>query len=227
MKRHKLCLLSLIGSMFFSFCTVLGAAYAPFGTEFGEISPSGTLGYLPYFLVLAVFFYTVLFRILNRDYTLRTQTSSSRLASLFQKHPFLFSFLLILIAWIPYTLVYYPGNATVDAMNEINMAMGYKAMTNKHPVLDTLIYGALYSLGSRVSDNFSVFLIVLVQSVLLSAAFSLCICRVLQLTGRIGFAGVALLYFGLNPTWGFYGKQLLKIHHTVLFLSSFPSVSST
>lgn len=63
------------------------------------------------------------------------------------------SFMVILIAWIPYMVAYYPGTSFGDTSTQIEMFLSYiqgKAfLQDHHPVFDTILFGGFIWIGQR------------------------------------------------------------------------------
>ena len=61
--------------------------------------------------------------------------------------------ILLLIAWIPYFLTYYPGILTADSCVQIEQALGLRNLTNHHPILHTGIISIFINFGIKVIKN--------------------------------------------------------------------------
>lgn len=85
----------------------------------------------------------------------------------FDKHPVLFSSLLIYLFWIPYIIAYFPGVLHYDGYWQLKMYYGFQDWTTHHPVFSTLLMGKIMDLGKTFgSDNLGVFFYTLPQSFL-------------------------------------------------------------
>ena len=101
-------------------------------------------------------------------------------------HIFRNTFLLFFLFWLPYMILRYPGLLMGDSMDQLLQALGYMDDTasklilinpdfylnNHHPVLHTLLMGALFRLGSMVSDNLGIFLNMLAQYLYTTVTFA-------------------------------------------------------
>ena len=65
---------------------------------------------------------------------------------------FLFSFIILIICWLPYLLSYMPGGVFVDAYSIIDQATGDAHLNNHHPVLYTFIWRLFFRLFGSLSD---------------------------------------------------------------------------
>jgi len=133
-----------------------------------------------------------------------TKTSGRWIDKNFQ----LVAFVAILLAWSPYLIVFWPGSVPHDGYYQINMAYGISDMSNHHPYLLSYFMGALVALGRIVSDNFGIFVCVLVLSLIEALCFSR-ICKIIShWSSKIAF--VSVLFFMFVPMWGSYAEAVIK-----------------
>ena len=110
-----------------------------------------------------------------------------KINNFFNKHPFIFSMILILISWAVYMIAFYPTIMTIDGYNQLKAFFNIKnyysdtvillsenvLLTNHHPVLHTLLMAGLLKLGRLFgNDNLGLFFYSIVQIVILSSALS-------------------------------------------------------
>ena len=207
MKKKRICALSLFGGLFFAACTVMGTVYAAAGDTPGTLLTETNRGNIFIAAFLTVVFCFVLRRLLHRDYTVLEDPASG---GFFCRHTLLISFGVLLLAWTPYFVICYPGSVSYDACRQFEMLMGVQPLTNKHPVISTLLLGLFFRLGRGVNDNFGIFTVVLAQSALNAAAFALCVRRILKLTGSRRAAAAGLAFFALNPVWPLFQQAIIK-----------------
>ena len=108
-KKKSLKVLSLI----LAFFMIFGNSFMQVGSTtlifknigYFLISVVMFIGYYYLFLVLISY----LFRYLDKNnFTDSNKEKSNKLINTFKKHPFLFSFVFIIICWLPYIISYYP-----------------------------------------------------------------------------------------------------------------------
>ena len=126
----------------------------------------------------------------------------------------LWSFLAILVCWLPWSLAAYPGTFCPDSLVQLAQALGLRPWTSYSPVFSTWLMGALLWLGERVaSRSFGCFLYLLLQTALGALVFSLCVRFLRELGLGLRACMLALAFFALTPLWGcfsqFYEKDLL------------------
>ena len=117
------------------------------------------------------------------------------------------AFGVILVCWLPYIIISYPGSVTYDAANQLSQFLGATAATNHHPWISTLLIGAFYRLGG--GGDGGVFAYILFQTAVCAAAFAFTATAARALAGRGAFIASAC-YFALLPTWGSYMQMYVK-----------------
>lgn len=119
-------------------------------------------------------------------------------------------YLIIFLCWIPYLLVFYPGSVPYDGYYQLNMFYGYNPASNHHPWLSTLVIGGITAAGRIISDNFGVFLYILMQSLFCTFTFTAVCCKIMTYTVAQWFKVAVVLYFAILPVWGAYAQTLMK-----------------
>ena len=116
------------------------------------------IGYYIFFTAII----NLLFEFLQKE-DLKEKTSKNKyLNFIFNEHPFICTFIILLICYLPYIIAFYPGILSPDPSNQIKQFFGldtqyrnYSIMlsdkvfiTNHHPVLHTVILGGLAYFGN-------------------------------------------------------------------------------
>ena len=106
----------------------------------------------------------------------------NKFIKLFNKHPFLVSFFVLILCYSIYYIAYYPAVLSPDPSNQIKQAFNVRTkyvdysiqidpkvnLTNHHPVLHTLMLGYSVKLGRLlVNDNFGLFIYTFFQGLFL------------------------------------------------------------
>ena len=60
--------------------------------------------------------------------------------------------IVLLLCWMPYFLVYYPGFIFGDSLSSIRQALGIERLNNHHPILYTLALRVFLIIGMRIKD---------------------------------------------------------------------------
>lgn len=138
----------------------------------------------------------LLFWFLERETPPGTE-GKGKLARLYRAHPFGVSFCAILLCWLPYLVVSYPGNMCYDAWNQLSQFFGLRAFTSHHPPTHTLYLGLFVQLGLNLgSANVGLYLSVLAQALIEAAVFA----RTLSLMEK-----------WRNPKWLVWGSFLTVV----------------
>lgn len=138
-----------------------------------------------------------------------------------RQHFLVTGFLIILIGWLPWLLLNYPGSGCGDSVVQLKEFFGEGNWGAAHPPLSTVIMGMLFVIGKSLwNANFGFFLYCLFQSLVGAWVFSLSMKTALKLgvPMKLCFAGIA--FFAFTPLWGTYAqwfeKDLLFTEITVL-----------
>ena len=131
--------------------------------------------------------------------------------SFMQSHIKLISFLIILAAWTPWLVAYYPGSALVDGMNSVLQILGVRPLSDHHPVLATEIIGQIFRIGRHLNDdNTGIFCYVLLQSLTCTLIYAHIVTYILQRTKSLMVAFLSILYYSLISYFGGYSQAFVK-----------------
>lgn len=116
--------------------------------------------------------------------------------------------LLVLLCWLPYLLICYPGSMATDGLRQLEQTFGTSPHTNHHPWFSTLLMTWIVERGGSLERG--VFLYVVFQSLVCAAAFgAMCGQIWVQSRSRL-WTGLTLAFFALVPTWGAYAQMFIK-----------------
>lgn len=116
--------------------------------------------------------------------------------------------LILIIAWLPYLIIYLPGCIPADANTQIYQwtriitgnATG--TVSNHHPILTTIIFGIAYSVGFLFTDKLWLLFYIIFQVLIGSISFGL----ILRKLNEWGFSkkviNIATIFYALVPIWG-------------------------
>ena len=137
------------------------------------------------------------------------------------KVSFLINMLLLLIAWLPYFLRYYPGLLTADSCAQVTQAIGNSRLTSHHPVFHTSIISIFINIGVFIFNNINtgVALYTIFQMILLATMFS----GVLQYLSKrktpLSIKLIILVFYMFYPINGLFSVTMWK---DVLFAGIIP-----
>lgn len=114
---------------------------------------------------------------------------------------------LMMLAWLPYFLTFYPGTGMQDEI----FAMRHPVETSNQPLMYNALLRLFWDAGKFVGDETSgLALLTLIEMFMMSAALSFLLRRMDQLGAPRGFLIVNLLVFAFLPIFPNYAVCLLK-----------------
>lgn len=125
---------------------------------------------------------------------------------------FIFVFLIILVAYIPYLLSYYPGNVLIDSVVQILQGTGAIALTNHHPVLHTELIALCMNIGKTIFNSYQTgaFIYTLIQTITTAAIFSFSIYYMAKKGVPVLIRVGAMLFYMFSPHICFYTITMYK-----------------
>lgn len=166
---------------------------------------------IPIFLVLFAFITGLLCVFLY--YYRRLVAIDSEAQGLNYKKLFFVYLGLILVAWLPYFIIFFPGNASPDSIDQWAQATGVIKLSNHHPVFHTLII----RLSTFISGDRSPWAYSLMQMLLMSSAMAFVVTWLRKKGLKKYFVWLVLAFFALHPINGMYSITMWK---DVLFSGS-------
>lgn len=134
---------------------------------------------------------------------------------------FFINIVLILLAWLPYFLKYYPGLLTADSCAQIAQALGIAQLTNHHPIFHTGIISMFINTGKLfLGDmNKSVALYIIFQMIAMATAFSIVLKYISKKNAPLIVRIVILLYYMFYPINALFSITMWK---DILFAGIIP-----
>lgn len=127
------------------------------------------------------------------------------------KKSFFLFWVIIFSAWIPYFLTYAPGILTPDSIAQINMGLGFREITNHHPVFHTLLISIIMNIGELFGGyNQGVMIYSIIQMLIMSAIFSYSIYYMGKKNINIIIRIIVLLFYALYPVHAMYSITMWK-----------------
>lgn len=128
-----------------------------------------------------------------------------------QKHFLLTGFCVILIGWLPWIILNYPGSGCPDSVLQLKEFFGDAAWGAGHPPLSSVIMGALLVLGRWIADaNFGFFLYCLMQTCVGAWVFSLTMEKLRRMGVPVRWCLAGIVYFAFTPLWGAFAQWMEK-----------------
>lgn len=148
--------------------------------------------------------------IINREANSNYFNNSKLYSFVFMKNKII-PFLLLIISWLPYLLVYFPGSLPHDGAYQINMYYGSDKLSNHHPVFSTFLMGIFMDLGRLLgNDGIGVLLYVVFQTII----FAVIIVYLIEYMKKLELSSIVIvstfLFFSIVPMWGAYLQAEIK-----------------
>lgn len=165
----------------------------------------------------------------NHEFKLK----ENKIINLFLKHPFLFSFIAILICWSIYVIAFYPIILSPDPSFQIKQFFNIRTkyadyailldnnvfLTNHHPVFHTMILGYSLKLGRfLLNDNFGLFIYTLTQLLVLAFTLSLTIKYLIENNVNKKIVFIVLLLYCFIPMFPLYAMSGVKDTYYTCFI---------
>lgn len=120
----------------------------------------------------------------------------------------LWAFLICVACWMPYLIVLYPGVVTSDTIDQINQGLGFTALQDHHPFVQSVALGQLIGIGRALFG--SIYGAVIVATVSQMLAFGI-ICAICASAFESPLARlIVLAFFALHPIVAWYSVTLWK-----------------
>ena len=130
---------------------------------------------------------------------------------IYNSKTFIKVFLLIIIAWLPVFLAFYPVIFSYDAPYQ-NSDFYYWIFDSGNPLIHTLLIGSLLKIGYVIFNNYNVGLLLysILQSLILAATLSYVICYLNKKSKNIYLKTITLLLFMFLPTHSLFAITTTK-----------------
>ena len=192
---------------------------------------------------LILFFYKIvnkLFKMLDSKKRKKIQLKKfkkTKFYLLFSQKTFLFSFVWIIISWLPYLFAFYPAILSPDPSFQIkqyfqipNKYSTYSIMldpkvtiTNHHPVIHTLLLGTCVKIGEEIGEvNIGLFLYSVIQIIVFASVLAYTIHFLKERRINDFYLLIMLLVYSIVPIYPFYSisavKDVMFASFTVLYI---------
>ena len=127
------------------------------------------------------------------------------------KHPFLGPMFMLLLAWLPYWIAFFPGSVMWDPFVQFDCYFGIYTWSDHHPVFSTILLGSLMQLGRFLwSDSMGVFLCALLQHILLSSSIAYGMYSMKKWGISAFYRLLVLLFLAFCPMIAFWPQSVMK-----------------
>ena len=224
MKKRKNVIVMLL-SILLSIFLIVGNSFKKKGSF--EFITNHLIIHTVTFLILIFIFYKGISFLFKKLDNIKWKESQefNKIIKIFNKHPFLFCFIIILICWLPYIISFYPVILSPDPSYQImqffhidNKYSTYSILldpsviiTNHHPVIHTLLLGSMVKIGTLLgSVNIGLFLYSIIQILILSSTLSYTIVFLKNIKIPKKYLLLCLIIYALTPVFPFYSMSAVK-----------------
>lgn len=119
--------------------------------------------------------------------------------------------LIILLCWLPYMIVRYPGNLDIDTQWQIAQFFDLCPKTDHHPWFDTLIFGFFWKIGQLLNSNqISILLYSLIQYLITSFVLSFSISYIENINTPKIISKSCFIFCALFPVIPLFAQTMMK-----------------
>ena len=225
MKRKNI--ITFLLSFLITSFMVIGTSFIMTG-DFRVIKKHPLITLLSFILLIKIFWEIIKYlfdRLDNKKYK-EKDIKTGKLGKLFDKHPFIFSILFIILLWLVYIIAFYPAIMSPDPSFQLlqyfNINNKYSdyvvlidknvILTNHHPVVHTIILGSLVKLGIKLfsSLNAGLFIYSIIQTIILASTLSYTIKFMKDINVSLKYRKICLLIYSLVPVFPLYAMSPVK-----------------
>ena len=224
MEKRTINILSILYSLFI----IIGLSFMVNG-DFSLITNSiiniliSTISFIMLFFLFK-YILILLSKYLDK-YKFPDSNPQNKLLILFDKHPILFSIIVMFICWLPYIIAYYPGIINKDNVFQIKQYFGIdnkysyyvnlidstQIITNHHPYFHTILLGTCIKIGKELfSTNFGFFLFTILQASTFIFTLSYSIYYLKKNNINYHYRLILLMIYSFVPFFPFYAITLVK-----------------
>ncbi len=225
MKRKNI--ITFLLSFLITSFMVIGTSFIMTG-NFKMIKKHPLITVLSFILLVKILWEIIkyLFDRLDNKKNAEKRKKIGKLGKLFDKHPFLFSILFIILLWLVYIIAFYPAIMSPDPSFQLlqyfNINNKYSdyvvlldknvILTNHHPVIHTIILGSLVKLGIKLfsSVNAGLFIYSIIQTIILASTLSYTIKFMKDINVSLKYRKICLLIYSLVPVFPLYAMSPVK-----------------
>lgn len=154
----------------------------------------------------------------------------------FERHPFLFPFLIIMLGRVPYLVSFFPCTLSWDGAYQIGQQIGLHFFNDEHPPFMTLIYGVFARWGIAIGNpNGAMFVFVLIQTLLTAGILAFIFVMLKKMKTMYALRWILLLFYSLFTVWSIFSVTIEKdslyyaftVWYLILLLQQVMSITRT
>lgn len=141
----------------------------------------------------------------------RLRSFPAKAVDYYERHTVLCAFLIILLLWLPWHFVYYPGIVPWDSKGQIKQVLGLLSKSQRHPVLSTALFGLFFRTGMTIKDmDLGFYLYTLFQTFVCAGVFALCLDGIRRMGFNTYYQAACLFFFSVYPVGGYMTVWIMK-----------------
>lgn len=142
---------------------------------------------------------------------LYTQKSIDNCERFYNKNPFFFWFIVMLVVWMPNTIISCPASIEMDVWDSLYQFWGRTAYTNHHPAVFTALIGWFASFGLALGNiNIGFFMWTFIQTVICAAIMAYDMATMKKLHTPSWLIKLTFLIAALSPLYTSYITTIVK-----------------
>lgn len=185
-----------------------------------------TIKLIMYYKFISLVINLVMSKIRQTDFSkIKEPSILKKFKNYYEAHPYKTTIIIILLAWLPYIISFYPSILSPDPSNQIKQYFGMEThyiegvklidenilITNHHPVFHTFILGGFTKLGEIILNvNFGLFLFSCFQMFVLISALTYSLVYLKKLKVPFIFRFIILIIYAILPIFPLYALSPVK-----------------
>ena len=238
-KKNKIDKFTLLLSIYLTTISIIGKCYLYVNSSISVMisSPVQIYKSILLFTGYLITYYIIIEKIKTLNIK-KIYIPKDRIERIWNKHPAIITSIMILLCWLPYIIIFYPGGATGDTADSVlqffhsdySWSIQSIRLINKnvyinkhHSVLFTILLGNFIKLGRIIkSNNFGFFLFILFQVITITSIFTYLIYYLKKIKTPLWLILCSLLYISISPIIIKYSltavKDTLSASFTLLYV---------
>ncbi len=146
-----------------------------------------------------------------KNQTIEINAKAPKIIDFYNKHPYIWCFILMFLVWIPHTIISHPASMECDAWDSLYQYFGKAPFTAHHPPVFTVLLGWFASIGLSLGDvNAGFFLWVLLQTIVCTAIMAYVLYTMKKLNAPQWLTVVTFLIAAISPFYNSYVTTIVK-----------------
>lgn len=200
-------------SLLFSFLTIFGKVVynLQYNNELSVFRELLKIKNLFNFLGVFNILFIILVNILPKLYNFSLKSEKTFIKN--SKVVYIISFLVILLAWLPYFLSYYPGTLTPDSFQELGIiANNFSSISDHHPIIHVLFIYLPYTVGFKFFHSMTIGIVfaTIFQMIILSSIFASFIVFLYNRKVNDYILLITVLFYSILPMHGYMSIVMWK-----------------